>query len=112
MPLVPTSQSQPLSKSEFHTRLREWIETTNESRVGDPDDDNRKPCAYISDGGKVFRLHSDTKRKGVEEYLTIVDARGDDLPWYIVESRTGKKVAVAFDSDSSPLHHFYLYLDS
>jgi hypothetical protein len=111
MPIVPASKLQPLSKAEFHKRLREWVENTNEARVGDPDDDNRQPCAYVSDGGNVFRLHSDTQRDGVKEYLALVSKHGDDLEWSIVQNRDGKMNKLAYGPTKKRLSYFYLYLN-
>jgi hypothetical protein len=62
--------SQSLTKAEFHRRLRMWIATSDDEFVGEiPDVNKNTPWIHIQDGGRLFKLHADTKRIGVEGYL-------------------------------------------
>jgi hypothetical protein len=109
MPLERVGRDQPLSKPEFHNRLRAWVQSGREAEVGPQGIDGRTNWVFVRDGDTLYALHADTSRSAVERYLEFVVQYGDDLNWEIVPSQRGKTTAVAYGP--KPCRHtpFYLY---
>ena len=111
MPMNKVPRSEPISKAVFHQRLREWVEAGNEKCIGDPDVPGVTPWLMVTEGDHRFRLHADTAREGVVDYLRLVTQFGDTLAWTVVPNQRGHENAVAFGPDAERPRHFYLYLD-
>jgi hypothetical protein len=109
MALKRVSKNDPLEKSEFHHRLREWFQNTGENMVGPIDVDGRTRWIYIQDGSDLFGLHADTSREAVDWYLQVVSENGDDLRWDIAASQRGKMTAVVYGPNRLRKKSFYLY---
>ena len=99
-----------LSKSEFHSRLRDWLKNTDDESIGPEGLDGRTFWIYVHDGSNTFGLHVDTSRKAVETYLQLVAQHGDDLQWEIAESQRSKPTAVVYGPNKHRHKPFYLYV--
>lgn len=109
MPLQRVHWDQALAKAELHARLRDWLGHREDHIDGGSDNDGRAPWVYVRDGQPLYKLHADTKRQGVEEYLALVGQYGDNLVWTVVASRSGKPSAVAYGPQQK-VRRFYLYV--
>ena len=112
MPMMRVARHEPISKPEFHRRLKRWLESTNEVMIGPDGVDERTCWVYVRDGSQVFGLHVDTKRDAVAQYLELVRMHGDSLQWEVVESRRQRMTAVAYGPAGLRDTSFYLYLVS
>lgn len=110
MPIKRVSLDDAISKSEFHSRLRAWLHDTGDAIVGEPDVPGVTAWVHVLDGSSRYRLHADTRRKAVDDYLRLVAPHGDDLKWTVVASKRGRINAVAYGPERKRLVPFYLYL--
>ena len=110
MPLAQVRRGDAVTKSEFHRRLRSWLETTVDTQVGPVGGRGQTPWVHIRDGSRVFALNADTMRKGIERYLQLVKLFGDDLQWEIAAGQTGKMTSVGYGPDQRRIQFFYLYV--
>lgn len=110
MPLARVPGREPISKPVFHDRMQRWFRDTDEPLVGDPDVDGRTPWVYIRDGGAAYKLHADTPRHAVADYLRLLRSAAGDLAWTTRLSRRGKPTAVADGSEVEVIESFYLYV--
>ncbi len=104
-------QSEAISKSEFHTRLRTWYTGTDERTIGPPAVDERTAWVHVRDGNSVYKLHADAHREAVAAYLALVDRHGDDLAWTVTPNKQGRENAVGFGPEavrSEPWLYLYL----
>ena len=109
MPMDKVRRDQALSKSQFHQRLRSWLDDSSDTVVGPESVDGRTGWVHIRDGSDVFVLHADTRRDAVRSYLQLVTQYGDDLQWDIAESQRGKMTAVVYGPERLRQKSFYLY---
>ena len=77
MAMLKIGKKNPITKAEFHRRLREWFTTTNEKQIGPGK--SRYICIY--DNGEYYFIHSDARRFAVKQYLSLVDQFGDSIEW-------------------------------
>ena len=115
MPMEQVSKDRPLTKAQFHQRLREWVNSTSTDGnqiVGPEGVDGRMRWIYVHDGRHLFVLHADTPRHAVDQYLSLAAEYGDELLWTVARSRRGKMTAVAYGPDDPPqrIVPFYLYM--
>ena len=110
MPIDRSSSKEPFTKREFHERLLRWFVDTDEDMIGDPAADGRTAWLYVRDADSLFKLHADTPRRAVEEYLRLLRAFEGKLEWSVRPSRQGKMTAVAFGPDRVKIEPFYLYV--
>ncbi len=110
MPMNQVSKDQPITKSEFHQRLRQWFQSTDEQIIGSDEVDGRTRWIFIQEGASLFTLHADTSRQAVEWYLSTVTEHGDDLAWEVTQSQRGKMTAVAYGPTALRKTAFYLYV--
>jgi len=103
------SRQQPISKTQFHQRLREWLEGGNELRVGPEDVIGVTAWIHVQDGSNIFGLHADTGRDAVNEYLEVVRQHGNDCRWEIALTERGKMNAVSYGPEPRRITSFYLY---
>lgn len=109
MPLEQVFRDHPLSKHEFHQRLRQWFDNSDDLIVG-PENIPGVTCwVYVRDGSDIFGLHADTKRDAVGRYLQLVEQYGDTLQWEITESQRDKRTAVVHGPKKVRDTSFYLY---
>lgn len=108
MERVPASK--PLSRLELHQRLRQWFVTTSDAQIGSEDVQDRTSWVCVEYGSDVFRLHADTKREAVEEYLRLVQQYGEEIQWTVVPNQRGNENAVAYGPHQVRITSFYLYL--
>lgn len=102
-------RDQALRKSEFHQRLRDWLDNTHESVIGPEGIRGQTGWVYVRDGSDVFVLNADSRRKGVDGYLQMVSLHGNDLHWAITESQRGNMTAVVYGPEKLKQKWFYLY---
>lgn len=103
MPMDRTTPIDPLSKAEFHKRLRAWLDT-DELTIGGIDAGS-DGWVYVRDGEQVFQLNADTTREGVDSYLALLDA----FEWTMVPDSRGRNSAIAYGPQKHELSYFYLY---
>lgn len=108
MPMERVRVGAPISRYEFHIRLREWLDKTTELSIGGSDV-GVQAWIVIRDREHKFQLNADTKREGVEKYLGLVNKYGDDLDWTPTVGRGGSKNAIAFGPDQIRPRYFYFY---
>jgi hypothetical protein len=107
--MIEVKRNEPLTKAEFHKRLREWM-VNDDKQIGDISAHDRKAWIHVQSDSQLFQLHADTKRDAVKQYLDLVDSLGDDLQWEVVPSQMKKMSAVAFGPDKIRITSFYLYI--
>lgn len=110
MPIERVPRKEPLTKAEFHSRLWEWLDTTDEEIVGSANVDARKGWVHVTDGGRVYELHPDTRRSAISWYLDRVAIHGDGIQWIVVPTQKGKLRAVVHGPKEERLKSLYLYL--
>lgn len=98
-----------VTKSRFHSMLRQWIEDTNDETIGPEGIRGQTPWIHVRDGSTLFFLNADTRRKAVETYLQFVALHGDNIAWTIVPSQRGNMTAVAYGPEVIRHKPFYLY---
>jgi hypothetical protein len=103
-------RDQALNKHEFHERLRNWFNTTDDFVIGPGEVIGPTPWVYVRQGSGIYQLHADTPREAVGHYLQEVGSHGDDLQWEIVESQRGKMTALVYGPQKIRLTSFYLYV--
>lgn len=108
MAMERVTKKQPITKTEFHRRLRTWFEQTNDVKVGGYVD-GRTPWVYVRDGADLFVLHADTSRAAVEQYLRLVSELGSDLEWQVAPSDKGNMTAVSYGPAKIRYKPFYFY---
>ena len=110
MPMEQVRRPHALSKTEFHSRLREWLNSTDDAIIGPEGLHGQTVWIYVHDGPNMFGLHADTKREAVDAYLRIVAQQGNDLQWEVAESQRGNPTAVVYGPNKHRHKPFYLYL--
>ena len=112
MPMERVLRDSALTKAVFHERLRHWLDSTEDARVGSKGVPGVTPWVYVRDGAQIFALNADTPRDAVRQYLHTVTLHGEDLTWEIFPSQRGKNTAVVYGPDRLPNTSFYLYAKS
>lgn len=110
MPIRKIAKTDAVSRLQLNEMLQRWIHETNEKQIGDESVQGRSPWVYIKEGGRVFRLHADTKRAGVREYLRMAEDHDSEAEWHIFRNRRGRMNSVAFGPELIRPEGFYLYL--
>jgi hypothetical protein len=110
MPMEHVPKDQPLTKAEFHRRLRDWIENSGEDQIGSTEVYQQTAWISVRDGDKTFGLHPDTKKDAVKRYLDLVNRHGDDIAWQLTNTRKGNLRAVLYGPLEVRDESFYLYL--
>jgi hypothetical protein len=99
-----------ITKLEFHRRLEDWYRESRAPLIGDPGVPGMTGWVFVRDGHMLAKLHADTTRAGVGEYLALLRSQRGELPWYVVESARGQPTKVAFGAERRIIPGFYLYL--
>ena len=111
MPLTQVRRDQALNKSEFHSRLRSWLEKNEDAKatIGPEATYGFTPWVYVRDGFRLFKLNADTEQQAVGQYLELLRQHDDDLRWEITASQQHKMTAVAYGPELRRLKPFHLY---
>jgi hypothetical protein len=110
MPFERVGRNEALSKSEFHQRIRDWLDKTDDEVIGPHDIKYpRTGWVHVRDGSDILVLNSDTPRDAVDRYFHMVTRFGNDLQWNRTESQQGKRTAVEYGPDKLRCKSFYLY---
>jgi hypothetical protein len=99
-----------ITKLEFHRRLEDWYRESRAPLIGDPGVPGMTGWVFVRDGHMLAKLHADTTRAGVGEYLALLRSQRGELPWYVVESARGQPTKIAFGAERRIIPGFYLYL--
>lgn len=110
MPIPRVPPSEAIGREEFHHVLKDWIENSDEDIIGDPAEPGVKAWIHTKEPGRLFRLHADTPRHAVENYLELVARQREDVEWVVVPNNRGKLNAVAFGPKLERVKSLYLYL--
>lgn len=110
MPMERVPASKAFSRTEFHQQLRQWLANTSDAQIGGEDVPGVTAWIYVEHFGDNYRLHADTKREAVEEYLKLVALYGEELEWSVVANKRGNENAVVHGPDQKRVTSFYLYL--
>jgi len=102
-------RKQALSKSEFHQRLHDWLNNTDDATIGPEGLDGRTAWVHVREDSSMFALHADTPRNAVDCYLQMVTQYGTDMQWEIAESQRGKMTVVVCGPGQVRIKSFYLY---
>ncbi|MGO9266798.1 MAG: hypothetical protein ACLQBA_18280 [Candidatus Binataceae bacterium] len=104
---IPT---QVAGKFELLRLLMDWLNESSARTIGDFGDFGKIPCILIAlDGGVTAKLHADTKRDAVKEYVEDARARGADAAWTVVANRDGPANKLVFREDSAKTRGWYCY---
>lgn len=98
-----------LSKEEFVLLLERWLNETNEVQIGSGKYGGT-PWVRIHLGHLAFHLNLDTKRAGVEAFVS--NHRIGDGLWRVVESTSGKHTVVTNAANHLKIRTFNLYSDA
>jgi hypothetical protein len=110
MPLERVGRSEALSKSEFHQRIRDWLDNTDHKVIGPEGIKyHRTGWVHVRDGSNILVLNADTPRDAVDRYLQMVNRFGNDWQWNRAESQRGKMTAVEYGPDKLRCKSFYFY---
>jgi hypothetical protein len=112
MAMEQVRRDQAISKEQFHSRLRDWLDNTDDNVIGPEGVDGRTAWIHVHDGSTVFVLHADTKREAVTFYLRLVEQHGGALAWKIAPSQRGKMTTVVYGPEKVRHRPFYLYVGS
>jgi hypothetical protein len=112
MPIERVGRDQAISKGQFHSRLRDWLDSTSDAVVGPEGVHGRTSWIHVRDGSTMFVFHADTPREAVTFYLHLVELHGDDLAWEIAPSQRGNMTAVVYGPENVRHKPFYLYVDA
>ena len=110
MPIERVGRDQAITKVQFHSRLRRWLDSTDDAIIGPEDVDGRTSWIHVCDDSRMFVLHADTRREAVAFYLHLVELHGDGSIWEIAPSQRGKMTAVVYGPEKVRLKPFYLYV--
>jgi hypothetical protein len=111
MPMDRLARGDWIGKAEFNDRLARWFRETGEPVIGDPAAHRRTAWLWIRDGHLLAKLHADTTREAVAEYLELLRANPSPLAWTVVPSATGQMTKIAFGPEHAVIRNFHLYLD-
>ena len=110
MPMQRVKRKEAITKRQFHSLLRSWHRKSNDEQIGDVTVAGVTPWVYVEDNGSRYRLHSDTGRQAVADYLTLVDRFGDAIVWSVVPNTRGRRNAVAYGPSKERIVSFYFCL--
>jgi len=98
-------------KDELFRLLKEWLQASEVSTIGDVGNFGGRPCILIGlDRGLTAVLNADTKRSAVELYVEEVQARGADGAWSVIPNRGGRLNKLTFREDCMETLGWYCYL--
>lgn len=109
MPMKKVLKSEAVDVHSFNQRLLEWLSDSGEPIIGEPDAAGVTAWLFVRNDDRLFRLHADTRREGVRDYLALCIA-GQLPTWNIVANQRGTENAVSFGEDGVKVKYFYLYL--
>src|SRR5690349_21327809 len=92
MPMERVRRNEAVSKAEFHRRLREWLQDTRDTMIGGGAMDGRTAWIYVNDDGVLYKLHADTRREAVLNYIALVAEFGDELAWEVAPNNGGTEM--------------------
>jgi hypothetical protein len=98
-----------LSKTEFHQRIRDWLQNTDDTVIGPEDSKYARTGWVVRDRSDILVLNADTPRAAVNRYMGLVSQYGNDLRWDRAESERGNMTAVAYGPEKLRCKSFYLY---
>lgn len=110
LPMEKVPRSKAIGKKDFHQRLRDWYDNTDDEVIGSGGRYKGKPWVYVREGSRIFNLNADTGRDAVLEYMKLLDHYGDSISWSPTASERGKMTAVAFGPERVRETSFYLYV--
>jgi hypothetical protein len=98
------------SKSEFHQRLRDWLDNADDKVIG-PEGINTPELAgsNVRDGFNILVLNADTPRDAVDRYPDMVIRYGNDLQWNRAESQGREMTSVEYGPEKLRCKSFNLY---
>lgn len=98
------------SKQELVLLLEGWLARSPAVTVGDVGSYGRKPWVWIDLGGRRARLHADTTRAAVRNYLDHVRVHGADADWHVVANNRGWINKILFAPPGGDASGWYCYL--
>ena len=112
MAIEQVRRADALNRSEFHRRLREWIDNSDDPVIAPQIERGQTPWIYVRDTPRMFVLNADTGRPAVVSYLKLVERFGNDLKWEISASDRGNMTAVVYGPEEIRIKPFYFYVCS
>lgn len=109
-PMARVERDAWITRLEFHRRLEDWYRRSRAPVIGDPDVPGMTGWVFVRDGHLLAKLHADTTRAGVAEYLQLLRSHRGELAWSVVESARGQPTKIAFGAERVVVPGFYLYL--
>lgn len=99
--------SSPLAdKNELYSILTWWVRLSDSNTVGDLNGkkSDPTPLVHFKKGDIIFKIHSDTTKGGVKEFL-----KNKENPWLLIENKNGYKNLVTNYINKKPIKGFYMY---
>jgi len=88
--------------------LKEWKANSNSETIGDlfGRKSNPSPLIWIKINNRIYKIHADTKRKGIVKFLQNHE---NDNQIKIVKNRNENYNKVTNDSNNKPIPGLYFY---
>jgi hypothetical protein len=90
--------------------LKEWKANSNSETIGDLFDrkSNPRPLIWIKINNNLYKIHADTKRKGIIKFLQNHE---NNNQLTIISNRRGIFNKVTNDSNNNPISGLYFYAE-
>lgn len=97
-------------KQELAVVLGDWLGRSPAATIGDIGSYGGKAWVWIDVGGRRARLHADTTRAAVRNYLDHVRVHGADADWHVVANNRGRINKILFAPPGGDASGWYCYL--
>jgi hypothetical protein len=96
------------SKFQLKILLQEWLETDGNT-IGEMHDrnSNPEPWIWICINNNFYKMHADSNREGVKEFLKN---EANNRTWLIIPTKNlGNRTKVTNNLNGNPISGFYMY---
>ncbi len=103
------TENNPLNSiNELVNLLKKWKDNSDSETIGDLRGlkSNPTPLIWININNKMYRIHTDTKRKGIEMFIQNYE---NDNQLIIIKNRDGIYNKITNDSDNKSISGLYFY---
>lgn len=103
------TENNPLNSiNELVNLLKKWKDNSDSETIGDLKgrNSNPTPLIWININNKMYKIHTDTKRKGIEMFIQNHE---NDNQLIIIKNRDGIYNKITNDSDNKSISGLYFY---
>jgi hypothetical protein len=97
--LQRNTRESALRREEFHAALKEWLDASLDTQVGDAENHAGPAWLWVRHGGGHYYLAAGSTRSGIREYMRLVALAAGDPEWSLPGSAAGAPDRVAFGPD-------------